>query len=474
MTSMTEQGRFRAQAAIGFLSVIALSSSALIAALAVERDATSDGRRIVAEYRREVGAAHQLELGAERLVAAARGYLLSGDPDFRRALADARGEFEASVRTVEENLRSPGREQVLLRIRDATIGYRSALEKLGAGRAGDVDLPSLSRVFEDMLVPRRRDLTRAIREFVADRERALAEGQATMQRRIARAERRVVAIGILTPVIAILLAVVIWRRLNHLYARQKVATERAEVAIARRDELLGVVAHDLRSPLNAIALRASLMCEDIPGAARRDSWQAIQRIVYRMDDLIKGLLDSAAIESGQLRLFKEDCRVGDIVGSLVETFKPLAVDKGLRFAVRGSEPALVVAADRERIIQALSNLLSNAVKFARPGDRIELRVDRSESTVQFDVCDTGPGIPADIRPRVFDRYQRGRRGGGVGLGLYIAKAIVDAHRGTIDLATAEGRGTVFRVKLPTGRAGAITDPIAATDGAQPPRRLQRG
>jgi len=466
---MSEQTRFRTQAAIGFIAVITLSTSALIAVLAVERNATSTSRQIMAEYRREVGAARQLELGAERLVAAARGYLLSGDPEFRAALVAARHEFDASVHQVEQDLRSPGHEQVILRIRDATAGYRSALDKLSAGRTRS-DLASLSRVFEQILVPRRHDLTDAIRQFVADRERALVDGQEAVRATVARAERRVIAIGLLAPAIALLLAVVMWRRLNALYARQQQATARAETAAARRDELLGIVAHDLRSPLNAIALRASLMCEDMASAARRESAEAVQRTVQRMDGLIKGLVDSAAIESGQLQVFHDRCAVDDIVASLVETFEPLAVQKGLRFAVHRDAPEHVMAADRERVVQVLSNLLSNAIKFTRAGERVELRVGRTGDMVQFDVCDTGPGIPLDIRPHVFERYQRGKRGGGVGLGLYIARAIVEAHRGTIEVATAEGKGTVFRVKLPAHpvRPSATTD---AGDEGQPERRL---
>lgn len=95
---MTEPSRFKTQAAVGFISVIALSASALVAVLVVERQASSKNRRIMTEYRREVGAAHQLELGAERLVAAARGYLLSGEPEFLATLDEARREFDASVR----------------------------------------------------------------------------------------------------------------------------------------------------------------------------------------------------------------------------------------------------------------------------------------------------------------------------------------------------------------------------------------
>jgi signal transduction histidine kinase len=464
---MTEGIRFKVLAAIGFASVIALSSFALVAALAVERSATDDSERIMTEYRHGVGAARQLDLGAERLVAAARGYLLTTDDSFVGPLEDARKQFEVHVRALEQNLRSPGQEQFLFRIRQATDGYRLALARLTPDRTGSLDRAEISRVFEELLVPRRLALTRAIQDLVDAREAQLAERQARVRTRIARSARRVVGIGLLTPLLALLLAVVVSRRLNHLYAMQRAAAARAENAVARRDELLGIVAHDLRSPLNVIALRANLMHDDAGDDKARESSAAITRTVARMDHLISSLLDSAAIESGQLRVVKGDCAVADIVAQMVELFEPMAGHKGIHFQVRTPEEEIHISADRERIVQVLSNLLSNAIRLARPGDRVELRLSCADGRVRFDVCDTGPGIPVELRPRIFERYYRGGGPGrGVGLGLYIAKAIVTSHGGDIEVATETGKGTVFRVQLPV-RPIAIASGLAVQEPAGP-------
>lgn len=465
---MTESNRFKVLAAIGFASVIALSSFALVAALAVERSATDDSERIMAEYRHGVGAARQLELGAERLVAAARGYLLTTDPSFEGALEAARQEFEVHVRALEQHLRSPGQEHFLYLIHQATNGYRSALARLTPDRTGALDRAEMSRVFEELLVPRRQALTRAIQDLVDAREAGLASGQARVRARSARAERRVIGIGLLAPLLALFLAFVVSRRLNHLYAMQRAAASRAENAVSRRDELLGIVAHDLRSPLNVIALRANLLREDARDEKVRESSAAITRTVARMDHLISSLLDSAAIESGQLRVVKDDCAIADLVAQVVELFEPMATQKGIRFQVRMCDEEVHISADRERIVQVLSNLLSNAIRLAGSGDRVELQVTSADGRVRFDVCDTGPGIPVELRPRIFERYYRGDGPGrGVGLGLYIAKAIVTSHGGDIQVATETGKGTIFRVQLPVRQSVNASD-LALQEPAGPP------
>ncbi len=467
---MTEGNRFKLLAAIGFASVIALSSFALVAALVVERSATDDSERIMAEYRHGVGAARRLELGAERLVAAARGYLLTTDASFVDALEVARKDFEVRVQALEQNLRSPGQENFLFLIRRATDGYRSALARLTPDRTDSLDRTELSRVFEELLVPRRQALTRAIQDLVDAREAGLAQGQARVRARVARSERRVIGIGLLAPLLALLLAVVVSRRLSHLYAMQRAAASRAETAVSRRDELLGIVAHDLRTPLNVIALRANLMRDDARDDKARESSAAITRTVTRMDHLISSLLDSAAIESGQLRIFKDDCPVADIVTQVVELFEPVATQKGIRFEVRMAEEEVLISVDRERIVQVLSNLLSNAIRLAGRGDRVELRVSCADGRVRLDVCDTGPGIPVELRPRIFERYYRGGgQGRGVGLGLYIARAIVTSHGGDIEVATEMGKGTIFRVQLP--QRPAVRSPgTAFQESAEPDSR----
>lgn len=466
---MSESNRFRLVIAIGFASVIALSSFALVAALAVERAATGDSERNMAEYRREVGAARELELGAERLVASARGYLLTGDDSFLASLREARTEFEDEIRSLEDSVRSPGQEHFLFVIRQATQGYRVALDRLRFERTGSLDRTELSSVFEQLLVPRQRALTDAIGTFVAAREERLARGQARVRARAARAERRVIAIGLLAPAVAFLLALLVGRRLSRLYALQKDAAARAETAAARRDELLGIVAHDLRSPLNVIALRAGLLA-DGAGEKCHEYAAAITRTVARMDHLIGGLLDSAAIESGQLRVIQDNCPVSEIVTSVVELFAPLAAQKAIRFQALMREDGLHVRADRERIIQVLSNLLSNAIRAAGREDRVELRIERSEGRIRFDVCDTGPGIPAEIRPRLFERYARGpgAGSGAVGLGLYIAKAIVAAHGGDMEVASESGKGTVFRIHLPEAGPLACASPRSEAPPTPPP------
>jgi signal transduction histidine kinase len=447
---MGDPTRFKLQAAVGFAGIVVLSSGALLGAISTERATSRRSTEIMAEYRQAVGAARQLELEAERLVAAVRGYLLSdAEPGFLDSLEGVRATFDRHVSTLERSLRGPGSEYLLWRIRAATGGYRAALDSLTAGRSSELDRDALARVFEDILVPRRKALTRAIGDFVDQRESNLDASQAAVRARAGRSERRVLTFALLAPIAASVLAWIVSRRLGQLYDAREEATRRAEQAAQRRDDMLGIVAHDLRSPLNVICLRAGLLREAATDPAARGSIESILRTVSRMDALIAGLLDTAAIESGQFRVVKDDCPASEIVSSLTDVFTPLAGEKGVELSARIEPADLVVAADRDRLIQLLANLLSNAVKFSGRGDRVELRATSAGGGVIFEVSDSGPGIPAELRPRIFDRYWKGRGpGGGVGLGLYIAKAIAEAHGGDIGVESEEGAGTSFRVRLP--------------------------
>lgn len=235
-------------------------------------------------------------------------------------------------------------------------------------------------------------------------------------------------------------------------ARQ-VALERQ--AVSTRDEMVAVVSHDLRNPLNVIHLQARLLqCQeksaDIQGPLAR-----INRAIGRMDALVRDLLDLAKIESGRFGLHRRPEPVGDIVAENVALVAPLASAKRitLREEVRAGGDVL---ADRERVFQVLSNLLGNAIKFTPHGGAITVGAEQheGEDVVVFTVRDTGPGIPADDLPHVFDRYWVKRRAGqeGTGLGLYIAKGIVEAHGGRIEVQSEVGAGTRFAFTLPASPA----------------------
>ncbi|HZI09601.1 MAG TPA: ATP-binding protein [Myxococcus sp.] len=229
----------------------------------------------------------------------------------------------------------------------------------------------------------------------------------------------------------------------------------AEEATRSREEMLAVVSHDLRSPLTSVFAAVELF-ERALGDGERDvrlrrQAASIRRAAGRMKRLIGDLLDLASIDSGTLSLDLRPLTPEELARELREAFEPLAQEKGLAFTTQVAAGLPELKADRERLFQALSNLLSNAFKFTPAEGRVRLALqDDGQGGVAFAVEDTGPGILPEALPRIFERHwhttQRGREGHG--LGLPIAKGIVEAHGGHIQARSTPGQGSTFSFRLP--------------------------
>jgi PAS domain S-box-containing protein len=229
----------------------------------------------------------------------------------------------------------------------------------------------------------------------------------------------------------------------------------AQDAVRARDDVLQTIAHDLRNPLSAILLSAQFLLSDALGQAggprTTESMQDILQAANRMDRLIQDLLDVTRIEVGALGLRRERVRVDSLLQEAVNEAEGLAATRGLRLECRPPEPDLPpVDADPVRVQQVLSNLLGNAIKFTPPGGRVLLTAQREGGMVRFSVSDTGPGIPAEAQARLFDRFfqAHGRDRMGLGLGLAIARGLVEAHGGAIQVHSTPGQGATFWFTLP--------------------------
>lgn len=220
-----------------------------------------------------------------------------------------------------------------------------------------------------------------------------------------------------------------------------------------RRELLAGVSHELRSPLAAIRGFVQGILDDvIPPRERPRYLSLVLQETSRLTAMTNDLLEMAGLESGSIILQKGEFDLCGEVSEVAELFSGEARDKNLGLEVDGCEQALLVFADSDRLRQVISNLLSNAVKFTPSGGRVGINVSGGERTVSFEVWDTGPGIPSQDLPLVFEKFYRAEKSrdasaGGTGLGLAIAKSIVELHSGQIALETGE-KGTVARVNLP--------------------------
>ena len=230
------------------------------------------------------------------------------------------------------------------------------------------------------------------------------------------------------------------------------AQESAEV---RRD-LVAVVAHDLKNPLNAIAVAAALMGKQAaPGAegerVRRQT-AIIGSATERMNRLIHDLLDVSAIDAGRLELERVPLKVGALVAEAIELMTPMAHDKEMKLEaqIAPGDETLELSGDRERLLQVLANLIGNAVKFSEPKRRVRVSARRGDGVVEFAVADDGPGIAPEHLPHLFDRFWRvrGPRRDGTGLGLWIVKGLVEAHGGRVGVHTELGKGSTFSFQIP--------------------------
>jgi PAS domain S-box-containing protein len=244
----------------------------------------------------------------------------------------------------------------------------------------------------------------------------------------------------------------------------------ARQATRARDDVLGIVSHDLRNPIHTIFMSASFLLELLPAdGADEEKLQVriIKRSAERANRLIRDLLDVSRIERGELAVERRPRPVDALIADVMETSAPLAAERTITIDACIAEPGLIIEADQERIAQVFSNLIGNAIKFTPSGGRILVRVDRVGDDVRFGVSDTGSGIRPEHLPHLFDRYWQAQRTDkrGVGLGLSIAKGIVEAHGGRIWVESEPGKGSTFYFTIPRQKETRDTVRVAVADAA---------
>jgi PAS domain S-box-containing protein len=243
----------------------------------------------------------------------------------------------------------------------------------------------------------------------------------------------------------------------------------AESANRSKDEFISTISHELRTPLNTIRLWARMLgSERLPEPDRIEGVRMIDRSAEAQQHLIDDLLDVSRMSSGQLRLNLRATRLITAVRAAIESVQPSADARKVRIETQLDDSVGVVRADPDRIQQVVWNLVTNAVKFTPPGGRMSVRAWRQADQVVIEVRDTGIGIRADFLPHVFERFRQAevvttRRHGGLGLGLAIAKQLVELHGGTIEAQSeGEGLGATLTVYLPLPRS------VDAADEQAPP------
>jgi PAS domain S-box-containing protein len=239
-----------------------------------------------------------------------------------------------------------------------------------------------------------------------------------------------------------------------LLERESHARQQAEEASRLKEEFLATVSHELRTPLNAVVGWSRLLRSgqlDADGAAH--AIEVIERNAAAQRQIIEDLLDVSRIITGKLRINTQPVDLLLIIHAAIDAVRPAAEAKEITISTHIEAPDSIVRADSERLQQVLWNLLANAVKFTPAGGTVDLYLEQHGSLAEIRMEDSGPGVPPEFLPRIFERFSQAdgsstRQHGGLGLGLAIVRHLVELHGGTVSAANRERGGAVLTVRLP--------------------------
>ncbi|WP_437637247.1 sensor histidine kinase [Sorangium sp. So ce854] len=455
---MPTRRRFEARARVGYAILTLLLTAGM--AFSVRRFSSMTDAQLawIRAEEREITLVERLRWNCALTVANGRGYLISGDEVLLQFSEEARARFDESVRALRGQALSPTALQRVEEVEQAARDFLRVREALFEVRrqSPSEDAGPLARRIDAELVPLRRALDASLTRLVEHKEGAMRQHYDRARADLDRLEVRMYTLLGALVLAGLGVAWYFTRLLGGSYDQAREAREAARKAVAVRDELMGIVAHDLRNPLGAITLKAALLRRTSDAEKVRHHAESIEHVAQRMAHLIGTMLDVTTMEAGQFTVTPAPCAVDELLRETLDVFGPLAESRQIRFEQRVEEPDLVVHGERERVLQVLSNLLGNALKFTPQGGRVTLTVDREGAMARFTVTDTGPGIPGEHLESIFRRFWRddvpGKRS--TGLGLYIARGIIDAHGGRIWAESEVGRGARFCFTLPlAGPAG---------------------
>lgn len=440
---------FESKARLGYVLLAVLLAAGM--AYAVRRSSILADEQVeqLRAEENEITLVERLRWSSELLISAGRAYMISGDPSMFTEMRIDRSRFDDNVRALRDESLTPMGHELVAAVQEAAIAFEQVQQQLLDARQRGEDSAELVSRFDTDLLGHSRALDAALTHLIDYKERALAD----LYER-ARADRFRLAAwlyGLLAVLVVtgIVIASYFARLLGRSFNAERAASDAARRAVATRDEVMAIVAHDLRNPLGAITMSASLLEDESEASRVKQRAASIANIAMRMEYLIKTMLDVATMEAGRFSLLPAGCYVDELLDEVMELFQPLARSKGIELEARGARE-LVIHADRERILQVFSNLLGNALKFTPRGGHVTVVAEREDDHVRFGVVDTGPGISAAQLPHVFERFWGDMTPGvkSTGLGLYIAKEIVAAHGGRIWIESEPGHGAAFNFTVP--------------------------
>jgi signal transduction histidine kinase len=395
-----------------------------------------------------------------------RGYLITGDETYLQPYNEAIAGIDRGLRDLralwpEGSAQSLDELDRLVSAKRAELEETIKLRRMASGSAAEV-------LVRRGLGKQQMDAIRTVVSRLRGEEHerlAAAAGQSAAARRTALAT--VVVAGTIATTAVLICLWLLHRDLLQgaaiaeeraiLLQRERAARAAAEEASQLKDDFLAKLSHELRNPLHAVVGWLQVLRERPDDAVLRGrAMSAIERNSRSLQRMIEDLLDLARASSGKLELRRAPTTIRTLVASVVETLRPSAAVRGVTLQEASTEDPTVVTGDYDRLAQVVINVVSNAIKFTPDGGHVSVTVERTPGEVVVIVSDTGLGISPEAREQIFEPFrQAGPRlagpEGGLGLGLSIAKQIVELHGGTIAAdSDGLGRGARFTIRLPAG------------------------
>ncbi|HVR61864.1 MAG TPA: ATP-binding protein [Polyangia bacterium] len=448
----------RRQLGLGFSALIAVTLIIGIVSVGALQSSVEANDREARAMADRLSTVEGLRYNAEQVVSASRGFLLTAGARSAASYEQAKQRFVQRLRSLRSSL-TGARADRLEEVERAADEYLTATERAMRDRGRNDDAERILAYFDAVMQPAHETLETALDHLVKDENAAYAAVVAASERADRTAALVIGGAIALAVALGLVLALTTTRRITEQFEREQQAREAARLASAAREELLAIVSHDLRNPLGAILINADLLKHKSlpPDIGRRVN--GIGNAAHRMKHLIEEVLASASLEAGTFRIERSVEEVGPLFDKTASLFERAAEEKGIRLSFTVA-PGTTAYADGERLMQVLSNLVGNALRFTPDGGDIRVGAEAVADGLRFFVSDTGPGIAADALPRLFERHWQAKRGdgGGLGLGLYIARQIIEEHGGRMVVESRPGEGATFSFTIPAAPAAIASRP----------------
>lgn len=439
-------GKFARKVGVGFAGTIVLAIVIVMVAVFALRSVILANDLEAFNHAQALFDVERLKTKAQQQVAIARGFMVTRDGLFTEDARLANEELHQVLQRITQRSITPEDRKALARLKATEKSHNLSLQRTYR-KARDKSYPvhRTSKFFNEDTMPKFDAWERALAAYAK-----IKESQLENARQEARAAgNRAIALILIIAAGALLLALTLGFVLTRTLTR---LSEQVKLAVRSREDVLAIVSHDLRNPLSAIMLSSSMLLKNpnMPEEARTKLTRSINNCGLQMKRLIEDLLDFVKVEFGRMRVTKKLEDAHALLSDIHSIFVPLTREKNLELSYTVAPSITSIECEKGRLAQVLSNLLGNAIKFTPTGGQIQLNLTTVGHENIFSVRDTGPGIPSEQVAHVFDRYwqQEGSPREGVGLGLAIAKGLVEAHGGRIWVLSEPGKGTTFFFSIP--------------------------